>query len=423
MKHPLEYLKWTGLSAIAGILSGAAASAFLFALDFATRFRLDHREIICFLPIGGFIVGWAYHHFGREVAGGNSLILDEIHDPQKIIPLRMAPLVFLGTVITHLFGGSAGREGTAVQMGATLSVQLANFVKVANDERKILLVAGAGAGFGAAIGAPWAGVIFGMEVIQIGRLRIFAFPECFIASFCAYFLTRILHTPHTIYPSAAIPELAWSAFFWVAIAGIFFGIVAKFFADFTHLIEAAGKRFIRYSPLRPFVAGILLVLLYRWEGSYRYAGLGMEGIQGALQAPSSLPVPAFKLLFSALTVGSGFKGGEFIPLVFIGTTFGSALSLFLPLSFSLLGALGFAAVFGAAANTPIACTIMAAEIFGYRIAPFAAVACYMAYYCSGHSGIYRSQKIYRKKHKRIMEILGWLGELPRRFFNGNSSHS
>lgn len=387
-----RYIRWSILSSISGVLSGIAAAIFLTLLNWATNFREANTIIIWLLPLAGFFIGWVYYHYGKDIAAGNNLIIDEIHEPKNVIPLKMAPFILLGTVITHLFGGSAGREGTAVQMGASLSDQLSKFFKIEPEERKILLASGAGAGFGAAIGAPWAGVIFGMEVIQIGRIRLFAFFECFIASFVGFYTTKLLHAPHSVYPGIEIPHLTFKALLYVAIAGILFGLSARVFIMLTHFIEHNINKLISYPPLKPCLAGILLIVLYYFEGSYRYDGLGIEYIQEALKSVSNFRDPALKTIFTSLTVGSGFKGGEFIPLVFIGTTLGSALSIIIPVSFKLLAAVGFAAVFAGASNTPVACSIMAMEIFGYEIAPYAVIACYMSYYFSGKSGIYKTQR-------------------------------
>jgi H+/Cl- antiporter ClcA len=383
------------------LLAGIAAAVFLIALDWATRLRDQNPVIIWALPLIGFAIGWVYHRYGQDVAGGNNLILDEIHDPKKIVPLRMAPLILVGTVLTHLFGGSAGREGTAVQMGSSLADQLTRLFHIETAERKILLIAGAGAGFGAAIGAPWAGAVFGMEVIYVGRLRLFAWFECLIASFVAYFTAVLLRAPHSLYPAVEIPSLQVRLLLLVALAGIVFGLAARFFVLSTHIVERTLNRWIKYPPFKPLTGGLLLVLFFYLEGSYRYAGLGIPYIQEALTRPSPWFEPLFKSLFTSLTVGSGFKGGEFIPLVFIGTTLGSTLSLLLPVSAGLLAALGFAAVFGAAANTPIACTLMAMEIFGPRLGPFALIACLVSYCFSGPHGIYKSQKRRGEKNASV----------------------
>lgn len=394
-KNLNTYLRWIFLSTLSGILAGLAAAVFLISLEWVTNTRNQNPLIIWFLPFAGFFIGWTYHQFGKDIERGHNLILDEIHDPKKIIPLHMAPFILIGTLITHLFGGSAGREGTAVQMGASLTDQLHHIFKITPNERKSLLAAGMGAGFGAAIGAPFAGMIFGMEVLNIGRIRLFALFPSFIASFVGYRVTTLLGAPHTHYPlSERLPEISsitLQTLFWVAFAGMIFGFAAKLFSMTTHGIEKITALLVKYPPLKPFFGGLILVGLFYWEGSYRYVGLGIPYIQSALEHATAIKDPIFKSIFTSLTVGTGFKGGEFIPLVFIGTTLGSALSLVIPLSFSLLGALGFAAVFGAASKTPIACTFMAMEIFGYKIGPLAFIACFISYYFSGHHGIYKSQ--------------------------------
>ncbi len=409
-----RYLRWTLLSALGGVLSGLAAAAFLILLEWATSTRDVHPQIIWLLPAAGLAIGWMYHRFGKAVESGSNLILDEIHDPRNVIPARMAPFILLGTVLTHLFGGSAGREGTAVQMGASLSDQLTRFFQIEPEERKVLLVAGAGAGFGAAIGAPWAGAVFGMEVIAVGRLRLFAWFQCLIASFAGYYSAILAGAHHSVFPRVDTSFELRNAMF-VVLAGVAFGLAVRGFVHLTHFIERLHQRLIPRLPLRPFVGGLLLIVLYKIEGSYRYAGLGLPEIQHGLRQASRFSMPALKAFFTALTVGSGFKGGEFIPLVFVGTTLGSALSVIFPVPVGLLGSVGFAAVFAGAANTPIACTIMAIEIFGLPIAPYAFLACFVSYYASGPHGIYKSQRVHSSKHEQIRMALSWLGELPKRF--------
>lgn len=385
------------ISSVSGLLSGTAAAVFLVLLDLATSFRETHRTLIWFLPLGGFLIGCLYHHFGKDIARGHNLFLDEIHDPKEVTPFRVTPFIFLSTIATHLFGGSAGREGTAVQMGASLSDQISKFINLQKNERKILLVAGTGAGFGAAIGAPWAGALFGMEVLSMGRFRIFAAAECIIASFVAHYTTRLLGASHSVYPSFLHPDLSIHTILWATFAGILFGLAARLFISVTHFIEYFFAKTISYPPFKPFLAGLLLIGLYSWDGTFRYTGLGIQTIQEAMVQISNFKDPLLKGIFTALTVGSGFKGGEFVPLVFIGATLGSALTAIIPLSTQLLAQLGFAATYAGAANTPIACTVMAIELFGYRITPFALVACFASYYFSGSTGIYKAQRINSKK--------------------------
>lgn len=410
-----KYIRWSFISVLIGIFAGLAVTVLISLLKWSSNTHENHPNLFWFLPFVGFFIGWAYLTFGKDASGGNNLLIDEIHDPKKILPFRMVPFILFGTVLTHLFGGSAGREGAAVQMGATLSDQISKFIKINIGERKILLVAGAGAAFGAVINAPIGGIIFGMEVIVIGRLKLFAIFECAIASFTAYYVTFLLHGPSIEYPRIEIPGFSFKIAFYIAIAGIIFGLSSRIFVYFTHLIENTLIRFVSYNPLRPFIGGIVLVFLYQFEGTKAYKGLGISGIAKGLTEPQGFNVPALKTLFTAVTIGSGFKGGEFVPLLFIGTTLGSALSSIFPVSFALLAAVGFAGVIAGATNTPLACSIVAMEIFGIELAPYAIIACFMSYYFSGHKGIYKTQRLEFKKHQIRMKIVNWFGELPKRF--------
>lgn len=397
-------LKWIFYSAIVGVLAGIAAAIFLITLKWATDFREDHQWIIWLLPFAGLFIGIVYTRYGGDSGRGTGLILEEIHNPKKVLPFRMAPFVLVGTLLTHLFGGSAGREGTAVQMGSTLADQLSKFFKIDPTERKILLMAGAGAGFSAAIGAPIAGAIFGLEVIQIGRFPRFAVVECIVASFVAYFTCLALQAPHSHFPSVDGVSYSVLTLGLVLLCGFAFGLAANIFVRVTHRIEHWNQKYIKRPELRPFFAGLLLTILFFLEGSYRYAGLGIEYIQQAFHTPAQWYESVMKLFFTALTVGSGFKGGEFIPLVFIGTTLGSFFSTLIPVSITLLSALGFAAVFGAGANTPIACAVMACELFGWQIAPHALIACLGAYYVTGHIGFYKNQKVVTPKTDQLLKL-------------------
>ncbi len=384
--------KWALISALCGVFAGVSTTLFLTSLQWITRYQTAHLGIIGLLPFAGLLIGILFHHFGKDVAGGTHLILDEINDSKKTLPIHMAPFVFIGTLVTHLFGGSAGREGTAVQIGASLSDQLSRIFNITPEDRKILLVAGMGAGFGAAIGVNFAGAIFGMEVIHRGRFRIFAMVECLIASFTATYVTRLLGAPHTHYPQLHWQGLHLKPLLIVAGAGVLFGLTARLFISLTHGVEHTLNRYIPYPPFRPFLGGAILAGAFYIERSYRYVGLGLPVIMQAFHLPVSFLDPLYKLGFTALTIGSGFKGGEFIPLIFMGTTLGSALSLFWPMSRQLLASVGFAAIFAAASNTPLACTVMAIELFGFGVGPYAVIACFVGYYVSGHTSIYKGQR-------------------------------
>lgn len=395
----LFYLvKWLLICAVLGVLVGSVSAFFLVALDWVTNFRESHLWIIALLPLGGFIIGLSYHLWGDRVVKGNNLLLEEFHSPKKIIPFRMAPLVLFGTLLTHLFGGSAGREGTAVQVGGAIADRLTHVLKLKPRDRRVLLIAGISAGFAAVFGTPLAGAVFALEVLMLGRIRLDAIIPSFLAAILADYVVRLWAVGHTHYRIPVVPDMTPVTLLWALLAGIVFGLAALLFSKMAHFWADLFKARVGYPPLRPVIGGCVLAILAFSMGTTKYMGLGIPTIIDSFSQVQPGYDFIMKLLFTTFTLGAGFKGGEVTPLFFIGATLGNALSGFMPLPLALLAGMGFVAVFSGATNTPIACTIMGIELFGVESGVFIAVACITAYLFSGHTGIYASQIIGSPKH-------------------------
>ena len=395
-------IKWLPISFIVGILAGTASAALLASLEWATDWRESHRWIIALLPLGGFLSGWIYHQFGQTVEAGNNLLLEEIHNPKNIIPFRMAPLVLLGTNLTHLFGGSAGREGTALQMAASLADQLTKIFRFQGTNRRILLTAGISGGFASVFGTPLAGTVFGLEVLAIGKINYDALFPSLIAAIVGNQVTLLFGLHHTAYRHApSIPTLTIWGLISAIIAGAIFGIIARLFAQVTHKVSHFFKGKISYPPMRPLIGGALIAIIVGLSGTTKYIGLGIPTIVESFY--TQLPPWDFaaKLGMTSLTLGAGFKGGEVTPLFYIGATLGNALSLLLTLPAPLLAGMGFVGVFAGAANTPLASTLMGIELFGLESGVFIAIGCIVSYLFSGHSGIYTSQRIGLSKYSSV----------------------
>lgn len=397
-RHARTLLHWLGLGALVGAGCGLASAAFLLALDRATQLRVAHEQLVYLLPIAGLALGAIYARWGTPIRGGNNLVLDTIHDERPPIPLRMGPMVLVGTVLTHLFGGSAGREGTAVQMGASMADAIAHRFRVPSDMRRQLVAAGMAGGFASVFGTPWAGLIFGLEVLTVGRLELRAFVPALVAALVGDRVTRACGVVHTLYPHpealglSVLLVLKWLAF---ALAVAATSIV---FIELVHRLKAELERRGPSLPLRMFIGGLVIVALWKIVGTDRYLGLGVPTIVAAF-TDTDLPSAAFawKLLFTAVTIATGFLGGEVTPLFFIGAALGATLSALLGLPLALAAGVGLATVFGVAANTPLALTIMAVELLGTSVLPHVLIVMLLAYLLTGRRSIYSSQRFAWKK--------------------------
>jgi H+/Cl- antiporter ClcA len=387
-------LRWIALGIGVGVLAGLSSALFLKMLEWSTRSFADHGWLLWLLPAGGLAMGCLYHYTGGRSIEGNVLVIDEIHEPRTGIPRRMAPLVLISTVATNLFGGSAGREGTAIQMSASLTDNAARLLHLSRPERRTLLVAGISAGFGAVFGVPLAGAVFGLEVQSIGRVRYEALVPSLTGALVGDLVVRGLGIHHTPTPQLGPVDLNAGLIVKIAVAGLVFGLVSAAFIEAVHLVKRIGARLTGWPPARPVIGGVLVIALTLLVGNHHYNGLSIPLAVDALAGHDpGLQVFALKLVFTAVTLGFGFYGGEVTPLLVIGSTLGAALAAILGVPIELLAAIGYVAVFAGAANTPLACTVMAVELFGRQALEPAAVGCVMAYVFSSHRSIYGTQRL------------------------------
>ncbi|MFL5347812.1 MAG: chloride channel protein [Hyalangium sp.] len=406
--------QWLLLGALVGVLCGVASAVFLFLLDQATRFREQHLVVVYTLPVAGLVIGALYARWGQPIRGGNNLVIDTVHEGDQQIPLRMAPMVLLGTVLTHLFGGSAGREGTAVQMGGSLADALAHRLRVSPDTRRELLAAGIAGGFGSVFGTPIAGAVFGLEVVVVGRMGYEALLPALVASVVGDLVTRGLGIVHTVYPAPTALALSAGVLARWLVFAVAVAAVAIVFVEGTHRLKKLLEGRVPWLPVRMAVGGLAVVGLWKLVGTTAYLGLGVPTIVRSFVDPD-LPELAFawKLLFTAVTLGSGFLGGEVTPLFFVGAALGNVLARWLGLPVDLGAAVGMAALFAAAANTPLALSIMAVELVGASVLPHVVIVATVAYLLTGHRGIYPAQRIGRLKHGGpLLSRLIPLRELP-----------
>lgn len=393
-----QIIKYTGywlcLSVVIGMLSGFASTLIFTCFDLANKVRHLYPELIYFLPFVGLFIGYLFYRFGTPIEKGTHLLIDEIHEPRSFIPKRMSPLIFFSAILTQLFGGSAGREAPAVQLSGALADHIAQLLRISRDNRKILLMASIGSGFAGIFGLPLAGAMYGLEITALGHLRYSAVFPCFVSSLIAAKIPEffnIVH-PHTFYTVSQYPEINITVLLSLILAGLIFGIAARFFIRLIYYVSLGFKKAIPFMPYRAMVGGIILMLLTVWVGSQQFNGLGVDKVIAAFYVPLPITDSLNKALFTALTLGSGFKGGEITPLFFVGATLGNALGGFLPLPLSLLAALGLVGIFSGASKAPITSLILAVELFGTQIIVYAMIICLIAYLFSGNYGLYRIQK-------------------------------
>lgn len=392
-----------GMGSAVGVLAGAASALFMWLLERTLMLRTQHLWLLGLLPLFGVISAWMYQKWGKEAEGGSGLILDEVLEFKGRVPSRMAPLVVIGTLLTHLGGGSAGREGTAVQMGASLARSLGKlpwaWLRLNQSRQRLLLMAGVSAGFGSLFGTPVAGALFGMEVIAIGKMHYEGLMICGAASFVANAVCLGMGAHHIHFHPTAL-TITWPLALKLAIFAIPVAIVAGGFSELTHGLARWTRRVLVNPYLRALIGGLAVIALALAFRSTEYLNLGTIWLPRVFEGTGSVPPWAFaiKFLFTTVTLGFGFKGGEVTPLFVIGSLLGVTLAPVLGLPGPFIAAVGFIAVFAAASNTPIASTLMGIELFGSGFAGPLVITCFLAYVLVGHRGIYGGHRIHTPKH-------------------------
>ena len=390
------FIKWLCVAAATGLACGLVGSAFYFAVALATQLRAEHGWLIWLLPAGGAAIALLYKAAGLDGLGTDTII-DAIHEGRKISPL-LVPAIFVSTAATHLFGGSAGREGAALQIGGGLGQNIARLFRLDDKDTRLATLCGMSALFSALFGTPLTATIFALEVISVGEIYYAGLVPCLASSLAAFGLTRLFGIAPTRFEVAA-PALTADMLWRVALLGLAAALMSVILCETMHRSERALKRLVPNGVLRAVLGGCAVIALTYIAGT-TYNGAGGEVIAAAIERGEARPWDfALKLVFTAVTLSSGFKGGEMVPTFFIGATLGCALGPLLGIPAGFAAAAGLAALFCGAVNCPVASVILAIELFGSGGAVYFAVAIAVAYMLSGYSGLYRSQKIIYSKLK------------------------
>lgn len=390
-------IKWLFLGTFIGFLVGSVCSIFGHMLVWANDYRMSHLWVSLLLPIGGLLIVFMYHVWNNEDDKGTNTVISSIHSNTGI-RTRMAPLIYASTMITHFLGGSAGREGAAIQLGGSIANRVGKELSLNENDQRIIIMCGMSAGFSALFGAPMAAAIFSLEVISIGIMHYSALVPCVTASMTAHFLANYLAVKPEAFTVASIPEFSPVIFIKVIVFAALTGVVSILFCICLHQTGHLYKRFIKNRYLRIFVGGCLILLLCTLLGTNEYLGSG-QGIMEHIFYHQETKWYSFllKMLFTALTLGAGFKGGEIVPSFCIGAAFGCAVATLFGLPVTLVAACGMVGVFCGVTNCPITSLLISFELFGFEGMPYYLTTVVVSYMLSGYYGLYHSQKIMYSK--------------------------
>ena len=375
---------WLTLFVAVPLVVGAAGAGFLHALAWVTRCFHDHPWLLYLLPVLGLLMVWVYANPARAASGGVKALIARIKSPSTPLPASMAPAIVGTTLMSHLGGASVGREGTALQMGGALADQFSRWVTLDEDEHRTLLLCGVSAGFAAVFGTPIAAAVFTLEFV---RLRTWAIIPCLATAFLADLVGRkLFHATHADYRLPVPAELSFSGLGSALALGLACGLVARLYL-FLHRRNSAAKS-IPNAYGRILFGGVLFVLLVHFGNLRDFTGLGLDVIESSFIEPVWPTAFALKFLLTFLCVSYGFRGGEVTPLFFVGVTLGSAAATLLSLPLSICAALGFVGVFAGVGAVPLACAVMACELFGLSIGGYALLTCAISWVVAGRKGLY-----------------------------------
>ena len=403
LKHNLNRvrtsIKWVVFSILSGCVIGMVGTLFHFALSFVTLVREKNPWLIWLLPVGGLLIVGAYQLLHNEEDTGTNLVLSAIQSGDKL-PLRMAPLIFFSTLITHLFGGSAGREGAALQLGGSIGNGIGHLFRFDEKDKHILIMCGMSAAFSSLFGTPMAAAIFSMEVVSVGIMHYAALVPCVIASLVAHGIAKSFGIQAEMFPLTKIPSFSIGSAVRISALAILCALVSILFCVLLHQTENLYKRFFKNAYVRIFIGGCLVIVLTLLVGSQRYSGAGVEVIAACMREQTVSPETfLLKMIFTAVTLGAGYKGGEIVPSFFTGASLGCLFGNLIGFSPTLCTAVGMTAVFCGVTNCPITSLLISFELFGYDGMPYFLLTVAFSYMLSGYFGLYKSQKIIYSKYK------------------------
>lgn len=399
-KYITVFLKWLMLSIITALVCGGAGCLFHMLIELATDFRSEHNFIIWFLPVGGVVIVFLYHIFKLEKIGGTNYVINSIRKDGKV-PFTMAPGILTGTVLTHLLGGSAGREGAALQLGGSLGSSLGRIFKLDDKDMHVIVLCGMSAVFTALFGTPLTAVVFVMEVISVGVIYDSAIMPCVFSSVFTYYITLILNIHPVNYILNNIPAISPVSLIQSIALGVIFAVASIFLCVSFSKGEALLEKVIKNDYIRAAAGGLAIALLTLLFGT-DYNGSGMGIVDNAILNGTARP-EAFllKLLFTVITLGCGFKGGEIVPTFFVGATLGCTIAPLIGMDPGFGAALGLVGVFCGATNAPIASMMLSIELFGVEGLPYFIIICSASYMLSGYFSLYKSQIIVYDKLKAV----------------------